>query len=495
MTDNIIKPVFSPRVITTDGTDELYKHSVFLRKMAWFVEIIVVTIGLSIAVSLVADGDNIVSSIILSAPFVMVSIVELTKIPFVVGLWYSRKSFILYFIMICFLSIITFETLLNGFERAFTSINSQIKLGETEISRIENQIKINQDIIESTFKDFNDKTDTLTSNKNTVEKQYLTQYGNAVKRNQRLSSNVPYLSNSLANATKALNQLQVEKSELLQEFAVKKEQRLQSSLESMQSTTATVQTERNRLLRQIATLTRDRKQALADANFFTSDGVKKDFDEKIRYTENQLSDINERTISGESTQPNLESANFLDSYYAELLALKDDMIEQGSLQVKSLSQRYEQAVNASSQNLAKTQRQLSKDKQLSLLNIEDKLDKLDIEFSKENTHVTDLEMENSTLRYNIRIIEIDTNTVALTNQIYRTASYIDNVNHYKDIKNETLTLVGLIWFGSLALIGSITGIALTLSGLHLKSLADKNNDKARLPSSRGEADELQVKSA
>jgi len=78
----------------------LYKHSRFLRKIAWIVELIVVFIGLCISVSLLVDGDNLVSKLTLSAPFVMISLVELTKIPFVIGLWNAKKSFLMYLIII-----------------------------------------------------------------------------------------------------------------------------------------------------------------------------------------------------------------------------------------------------------------------------------------------------------------------------------------------------------------------------------------------------------
>ena len=131
--------------VMDNGAHELHRHSRFLRKIAWIVEIIVVFIGLGISISLVASSDNLIASFTLSAPFVMISLVEMTKIPFVIGLWHSKKSFVMYLFIICFLSLITFETLLNGFERAFSSINKQINLSEIEINRIENQIKINKE--------------------------------------------------------------------------------------------------------------------------------------------------------------------------------------------------------------------------------------------------------------------------------------------------------------------------------------------------------------
>ena len=464
--------------IRDDESDELNKHSRFLRKIAWCVEIIVVFIGLCISVSLMASGDNLMSAFTLSAPFVMISLVELTKIPFVIGLWHSRKSFPMYLVILAFLCLITFETLLNGFERAFSSINSKINLSEIEISKIENQIKINDENIAIALQNYNLKTQQIEEDKNTVNANYKSEYASELKRSQRLSRNVPVLRRSLSEKRAELNKLKVEKSELLQELSAKKEARFKSTIERNQGGADLVQKERNRLLAQLDKLTTDKQVALDDANFFTSPAIKKDYDEKIRYVEEQINNINNKTIIGKEQTPNLESVKFLDNYYADLLALKDDMIKQKNEEVQQLSRSYRNAVSASNKNLAVKQSRLVKNKQTALRELENKRDKADTEFSSEKDYIKEIKQANMKLRYDIRVIEIEANTIALSNQVYRMASYIDNVDHYKEVKTETLTLVGLLWFGSLALIGSITGIALTLSGLHLNSLARKREEKA-----------------
>ncbi|SGY90270.1 hypothetical protein [Moritella viscosa] len=460
--------------------DELSKHSRFLRKIAWMVEIIVVFIGLCISISLMTSDNNLTSAFTLAAPFVMISLVELTKIPFVIGLWHSRKSFPMYLLIISFLCLITFETLLNGFERAFSSINSQINISEIEISKIENQIKINEENIEIALQDYNLKTQQIDNDTTTVNANYKSKYASEVRRNKRLSKNIPQLSRALAAKKEELIQLKVEKSELLQELSQKKEQRFKSSMERTQGNADLVQAERNRLLALLNKLNADKIVALDDSNFFTSAAVKKDYDEKIRHVETQLNKINNNTIIVKDNSPDLESVQFLDDYYADLLGLKDDMIQQKNEEVKQLNRSYKNAVSASNSNLAVKQRKLAKDKITALRNLEIKRDQADVQFLNEKDYIKEIKQTNMKLRYDIRVIEIEANTMALSNQVYRMASYIDNVDHYKEVKTETLTLVGLVWFGSLALIGSITGIALTLSGLHLNSLARKRDKKTKV---------------
>jgi len=330
------------------------------------------------------------------------------------------------------------------------------------------------------LQDYNIKTQQIDNDTTEVNANYKSQYANEVRRNKRLSKNIPQLARALAAKKEELIQLKVEKSELLQELSEKKEQRFKSSMERTQGNADLVQAERNRLLAQIDKLNADKIVALDDSNFFTSPAVKKDYDEKIRRVETQLNNINNNTIIVKDNSPDLESVQFLDDYYADLLGLKDDMIQQKNEEVQQLNRSYKNAVSASNSNLAIKQRKLAKDKSTALRHLEIKRDQADVQFLSEKDYIKEIKQTNMKLRYDIRVIEIEANTTALSNQVYRMASYIDNVDNYKEVKTETLTLVGLVWFGSLALIGSITGIALTLSGLHLNNLARKRNKKARV---------------
>lgn len=466
----------------------LYRHSRFLRKIAWLVELIVVFIGLCISISLVASSDDMVSNMINAAPFVMISLVELTKIPFVIGLWNARKSFPMYLVIIAFLCIITFETLLNGFERAFSSINKQIDLNEISISKIENKIQANDENILLALEGYQQQTKKISSNKDSVTKRYEQRYASALRANARLSKNVPELRKALNKSRNELIQLKIEKSNLLKELSEKKEQRFKTVLSRSQDSVNVAQQERDRLLAKIDTLRTEKEVALADSNFFTSSAVKQEYDDKIRYVEEQLGNINDKTITGKEKKLDVESVEFLDNYYADLLNLKADMIKQKQADIDYLNDSYKKANRASNSNLAKQQARLAKQKNTALRDLNQKLESVDVKFTDQKQYINELKKENNQLRFDIRVVESETNSLALSNQIYRIASYVDNVTHYKDIKKDSLTLVGLIWFGSLALIGSITGIALTLSGLHLHRLAGKKEeDKERILSEERDA--------
>ncbi len=124
---------------------------------AWAVEILAAGVGLLIAGATglsiarefrLADGGLsplAMTSVLLGAlPFVMVAIVELTKIPLAVGFYHApRLRWRLVFgAMILFLIFITFETALNGFERNFSNLTRSIQGQLTEVLSLESEAEI-----------------------------------------------------------------------------------------------------------------------------------------------------------------------------------------------------------------------------------------------------------------------------------------------------------------------------------------------------------------
>jgi len=104
---------------------------------AWAFEICAVLIGLAIAFMQgyasfeemeeynTNSGFFTNTNIFIAAmPFLMVALVELTKIPFV-GAFYQAKSLvwrIVFGLTLCFMAAITFESAANGFERNFNAL-------------------------------------------------------------------------------------------------------------------------------------------------------------------------------------------------------------------------------------------------------------------------------------------------------------------------------------------------------------------------------------
>ena len=104
---------------------------IFLLRMAWTVEIIVAIIGLFIGIIIIknAQGSDTIGDIFsagirlndltIGLIFIIVAVVELTKIPLATAVYYSvRLSWkIVFLIGLLLVNISTFETIVTGFER------------------------------------------------------------------------------------------------------------------------------------------------------------------------------------------------------------------------------------------------------------------------------------------------------------------------------------------------------------------------------------------
>lgn len=124
---------------------------------AWGVEIVAATIGLIIAVFIIlstrdqitglgeADGPQLYMSMFLGGlPFIVVAIVELTKIPLVHATYLAESLFwrIALSIGLMLLMVVTFETMANGFERNFSLRNSVITNLRKEQQHLDGQAEV-----------------------------------------------------------------------------------------------------------------------------------------------------------------------------------------------------------------------------------------------------------------------------------------------------------------------------------------------------------------
>lgn len=72
------------------------------------------------------------------------------------------------------------------------------------------------------------------------------------------------------------------------------------------------------------------------------------------------------------------------------------------------------------------------------------------------------------LRNDQRNIQANINMLISQNQVYRIAMYAYGKESPVDVERRMVGVVALLWFGSLALIASVTGVMLALAGFYLK---------------------------
>jgi len=167
--------------------NEIRSKGKHLIVFAWGIEIIAASIGLFFAIvrilSAVEQNDVMTSSLWFDAligalPFVAISLVELTKIPFVTAFYYAQtfvwKS--VFFLGIMILMIVTFETFFTGFERSWASINKKISSNLNDMNNLRAEIKTGLENINGGGNTFNLSKESLRENmnirKNDITEEY-----------------------------------------------------------------------------------------------------------------------------------------------------------------------------------------------------------------------------------------------------------------------------------------------------------------------------------
>lgn len=173
--DNIFNKFFPQSQTTAKGK--------FLLRMAWGIEILVALIGLCIGIIIIRGaqgvteaGDLISRGISLDdltfgMIFIIIAVVELTKIPLANAVYYSVRLFwrIVFLIALILVNVSTFETIITGFERinrerskVVDKLIVEYHSTKTQIQNINENVEVN---------DVNDEISKLIERRSDVNKQ------------------------------------------------------------------------------------------------------------------------------------------------------------------------------------------------------------------------------------------------------------------------------------------------------------------------------------
>ena len=173
--DNIFNKFFPQSQTTAKGK--------FLLRMAWGVEILVALIGLCIGIIIIrgAQGASEVEDLIsrgvslddltFGMIFIIVAVVELTKIPLANAVYYSVRLFwrIVFLIALLLVNVSTFETIITGFERINRERSKIVDKLIVEYQSVKTQIQnINENI---EVNDVNEEISKLVERRSDINKQ------------------------------------------------------------------------------------------------------------------------------------------------------------------------------------------------------------------------------------------------------------------------------------------------------------------------------------
>jgi len=476
----------------------LFHVGVRLVKFAWVVEILAVTIGFLISIivsysvydelnrhdstSTFGDYANI---LVAGLPFVLVAVVEASKIPIATAMMYARhfRWRFLLFIGLFMLALITFETMSNGFERNFAGLNISINEQKNESLLLQNQI---QDL-QRRKKEINtidpDKVDNRYNQ--TVEKANQNYYRALQVERQHINNQLKSLKDDYEPAYKEqIRQLEAKKNEIYEAWdqeRVALQKRLRSLLNQNMSG---ANSEKDKLQQEVNALKEEMKAKLAEASFLTKDAVEEKYRHLIKEKEPRLykvsdfsagsSALTQQTQTEEQLQEQLQilGKNFqirIDMTQKRIDELERELNERRKHD-EELRKKYQQEFKSYSTQVANNKQ--------SIINrvTNEKKQKLN-EYQSIQEQVKAIDNEIFEIKKQQTIIAHKINRLVNSNQIYRMAAYIADKENAIDVPKSLVGLVALIWFSSLAFICAVTGIFLAVSGIYLqKTYAEKEQE-------------------
>lgn len=187
--------------------------------MAWIIEILVASVSFSIAmlfflssgdsnlkIAQVASSLN-VNSIIVGLSFLVVTIIELTKIPLASVFYYAGRITwrITFFIALLAVNFLTFETIMQGFELAYNQRSSMVDDIRKQVENKKDEIKNIEVISDSSSLDLqisqvNNEIQQLVDQRLKIEKQALEEKSKLAEEAEVADPNIERLNKAISDA-------------------------------------------------------------------------------------------------------------------------------------------------------------------------------------------------------------------------------------------------------------------------------------------------------
>lgn len=476
---------------------EREKIGKYLYGFAWAIEILAVLIGLAISIAIAGTGLQEMSEAkggdlgfaeytniaITMMPFLMVAIVEITKIPFA-GAFYNSTSVIwksVFGITLLFLAFITFESAMNGFERNFSALTFVIDSKKKQVVNLDEKITdINAKIdeaeklkLEDIEENYNNRRAELSAERDSHAKE-ITDRMNEL-RGSTETEYVQSLRDERATLMSRISSLEQSQKDELDRAYKKGEKDADANQSEIGARRRTLQGQLDRISKQIRDKEQEKAIEVENASFFSVDRIRKEYDEEIanlRDREIAIQDsLNNLTLSSvqSNTSANFESSisRIKERHRTELSKLQNQLYAVNKKISKSTAANEEDIkgqVETYRKELAKVDARFQEQQQANDKERESKL-----EILKNNSEIfQDLNGKLDVLRDDRTVLRDQINVKVGDNQVYRIAQWWFGRESAADLDRHEVMVIAVIWFGSLAALVAFTGILLALASYVIK---------------------------
>ena len=464
-------------------------YASFLIQLAWVVEIIAVLIGLtiSVVVSMSANESysnqqapnllsNSASILVAGLPFLLVAAVELCKIPLTFAFMAVKNIFwrSLFLFFVAFLCVITFETMLNGFERNFANLNFSIDTRKNNIENVEAEIALlerRKERIQTFTED--DLAGELDEMQRDINQQYRASVNRLDSQTKTLLTGIDY---SVLDELEAEIQTLTERRDTYDESWDQERQQIENRFSVLLlDNLSDSRNEKGRLLNELEELKQEMDTEVANANFLTRSAVENKYRDLIAGKNRQIDQVTSSYLGGDA----IAKQATMEEQLRQQLAFASRKYQGRINDVNRLIEERKQEINQIEQENSRIEEETLGSADTNRLNfmaikmsreseLESYRDKRQAELGVIRTRTDTIDEQVFLLKNDQRNIQSEINRMASQNQVYRLAMYVYGAESPSEVSRSMVGIVALIWFGSLALIASVTGVMLSLAGFYLR---------------------------
>ena len=463
------------------------QYASFLIRLAWTVEIIAALIGLTISIivgvsaglsdqfeeSLLGQGASV---LVAGLPFLLVAVVELCKIPltfaFIAVESTSWRLLFLFFVL--FLCLITFETMFNGFERNFSNLNYAIDTYKNQIEDLDAEEELVQwrmDRVQTFTQE--DLVQEIDQRQGEIDAVYAASVTSARNNAEKAVAGIDYSFRD--EIPQEIEALMRRRDTYYEQWSVEREGIENRFSGLLLDNISDSRGEKERLLAERNALQVEIADALAAANFLTRSTVENKYRTLISEKDQRIADITEGYLGGDAIVQQSQMEGQLKGQLAftaakyqgriddvnKLIEDQQALLMERDADVQSTLVGAEQAAQSSINRFFAVKKS---NEQVLEAYSEERQAELDV--IMQSVYV--LEDKVLALRNAKRKAATKINHLINQNQIYRLAMYAYGTDRPSDVDRGMIGIVAFIWFGSLALIASVTGVMLALAGFYLR---------------------------
>jgi hypothetical protein len=468
---------------------DVTNYSKTLIGLAWTVEVIAVLIGLTISIVVAVSAYNSYASegsvslldgtsaiVVAGLPFVLIAVVEICKIPLTFAFMSVQNVAwrFMFLIFVLFLCAITFETMLNGFERNFSNLNRAIDTRRNDIESAQAEVELLENrrnhVVRFTEDELLSEVENNREEINTEYQQVVTQIDSDTRN---VLADVDYSFKEELEAE--VVRLQTVRDGYYDDWRSETravEDRFSTLLLGNISGSSD---ERERLLGELEALQTEFAAAMASANFFNRSTRERKYRDLIRTKEEQLGRITTGYLGADAIEKQSTMEAQLKAQLAFVNTKYSGRVDDVNERIEGLKQEIQNRLESNANLESSVVSKAAADKSRFAVIRNNQAKDLDVYLEQKTVELEEItersfgiDEQIFMIRNKQRTLQSQINHLINQNQIYRLAMYWDGKESATDVERSTVGAVALLWFGSLSLIASVCGVMLALAGFYLR---------------------------